>query len=229
MTLDTALALVGLCLESLLLILLARKHILRALPFFACYLGFGVVTLVAAEPVLRFFPGWYLHFYLVNIFGDALLCLCTLVELGRSVLRCNRKRSSKWPLAALLFAPASLLIWPLASWTIPPHLSLTWILCFRMEQGIAILQVAAILTLAWWSSLLGLRWPDHELQVATGLSLFSLIELLVAIAHTHQSIGAQYRWLDQGASASYLGVLAYWVFVLGIKSEESVKFPSTCR
>lgn len=227
MNLDAALPRVGMFLQPLLFILLTKRRLLRELPVFACYMGFGVITLFAGEAVVRFFPNWYLHFYLVNICGDALLGLCVLAELGRSVLLFNRKSSSKWPLALLLLAPACLVIWPLAHWTIPPHLSLTWILCFRLEQTIAILQVAALLALIWWSNLLNLRWPDCQLRVASGLCFFALVALLVAVVHTHQAIGLEYHWLDQAASASYLGVLTYWVFTLRTKSNDGAKFHCT--
>jgi len=226
-TLDTALPRAGMILQPLLLILLAKRRLLCELPVFSFYLGFGVLTIFAGEAILRFSPTWYLHFYLVNICGDALLGLCVLAELGRSVLRCNRRSSSKWPLALLLLVPASLLIWPLAHWTIPPHLSLTWILCFRLEQTIAILQVASLLALVWWSNLLHLRWPDRELRIASGLCSFSLVALLVAVVHTHQAIGPEYHWLDQAASASYLGVLAYWVVTLRTKSNDDARFLCT--
>jgi len=59
------------------------------------------------------------------------------------------------------------------------------------------------------------RLAQRELQVATGLGLYSMVSLTVGILHTYQVSGTQqYHLLDQAVTASYLVALVIGSFPL---------------
>ena len=79
--------------------------------------------------------------------------------------------------------------------------------------------------MAGLSQLLSIGWRNRELQMATGLGLYSIVSLTVGILHTHQISGTQpYHLLDQAVTASYLVALAYWVFSFATREAERRAF-----
>jgi len=124
----------------------------------------------------------------------------------------------------LLVALACLAIWPLAGMTVPQHASRFDAILFQSQETFAILRVACFLVMASFSQLLAIGWRDRELQVATGLGLYSIASLLVTLLHSHQKLGPQYHWLDVAVSASYVCTLTYWIFSFATKEQERKEF-----
>jgi len=225
-TVDSILAFAGVQSEAVLLVLLLWKCIFRTMPVFAAYICCSLGTDFAGWMITNYFPNWYIHFFIVNTIVDAAFFLWILNELARNVLSHNRAAPLPRPVVFALFVLIGLLMWSLAQWTIPPHPSLIWQLAMHCYQATAVLQVAAFLTLAVWSSLKGLRWPGRELQVATGLGFYAVVALAVVVLQTHQFIGQRYHWVDRVAPASYLGVLFYWVLYFGFATRQPVEIQS---
>lgn len=217
MTLDNALWLGGACLEVILLMILARQRVYRTLPVF-----FFLVWCVGSDAVemtlARHFPTAYMPIFLVDTTVDTLFQLAVLAELGASASRHSRSIRPGRAVVVLLLALAGVLIWSLAKWVVPASPNIFDRLCLILLQTSAILRVSALLALAWWSSLQGLRWPERELRIATGLGFYSLVSLGVNILHTHNVVGIEYRSLYQIQVVSYFGVLTYWVLFF-VKSE----------
>jgi hypothetical protein len=115
-------------------------------------------------------------------------------------------------------------IWPFANipgfYRLPPE----WHLLMRLEQTVSILRILVFLGLAGCSHFLSIGWRNRELQVATGFGFYSLVSVAVALLHTHQAMGPQYRRLDQFLVASYLCSLIYWAFSFAQKEPERQKF-----
>jgi hypothetical protein len=88
-------------------------------------------------------------------------------------------------------------------------------------QLFAVLRVVFLLTLIWWSSLQGLRWPTRELQIVTGLGFFIIATLCVTILHSHNMGGMKYHWLDQLLVGVYLWTLCNWILATTTKVSES--------
>jgi hypothetical protein len=132
------------------------------------------------------------------------------IELGASLLRYRAAQTSRLA-AVLLMALACLLVWSLAKWINPTSPAILDRLYIILAQAFAILRVSALLALVWWSSLLGLSWPDRELRITSGLGFYAIVALGVAVLNTHHLIGIEYHWLDQIQVASYFCVLTYWV------------------
>jgi hypothetical protein len=119
------------------------------------------------------------------------------------------------------------LIVPLAAWTVPQYFPILYKFYVHLQQAFAVLRVAFVLALVWWSSLLGMRWSDRELRIATGFGFYSIVALAVAILHTHQAVGPLYHWLDEVAAVSYLAALAYWILAFPVREPKPRAFLST--
>jgi hypothetical protein len=208
-----------------LLALLIRRRAFRELPLFTANLCFELFGEIAECAVLYLFPDRYLCFYLITVVLDALLYFCVLAELGRNLLRYNRRASSPQFLAILLFVPAALITFVMAKWTLPAGRSPLSGFYYLLMRAYEILQFAAFLTLAWWSDLQKLRWPERELRVAAGLGIGSVTLLVIAILHTRWAAGPVYHLLDQASVVIYLIVLMYWLHGFWFESSQAQEIP----
>ncbi|MDE3189074.1 MAG: hypothetical protein KGM96_16305 [Acidobacteriota bacterium] len=212
MTLQVGLPVAASCLEIILLVLLFSQRTFRLLPVFFYYRIWCLGSGIASAAVVSFLPHDYAGFYLLNLTGDALFQLAVLAELWQVIVRHNRVRPPSRAIIGLLLLLALSLILSIARWTVPGNMSGLLLLSARLRQVFGVLQFAALLALVWLTSFWGLRWPGRALQVATGLGFYFLVDLAVIVLHTHEAFGAQFLPLEELASASYVGVLAYWVF-----------------
>jgi hypothetical protein len=108
----------------------------------------------------------------------------------------------------------------LNKWTIPTQFPILDMLYLVLMQLLAVLRVVFLLTLVWWSSLQGLRWPTRELRIVTGLGFYIIATLSVAILHSHNMGGMEYHWLDQLLVGAYLWTLSYWILATTTKVVE---------
>jgi hypothetical protein len=100
-------------------------------------------------------------------------------------------------------------------------------LLVHLQQTTSILRILLFLGMAGCSQLLSIGWRDRELQVATGLGVYSLVSVGVTMIQTHQSTGAhgsQYAHLNQFVVGSFLCSLLYWVFSFAQKEAERREF-----
>jgi hypothetical protein len=158
---------------------------------------------------------------------DFILQICVLVELAWSVLRPVRASLPRYSVLILgmIVALAALVIWPLANTAVAPDISPDGRIYVHLEQTAAILRVVCFLVIACFSQLLSIGWQDRELQVASGLGLYSFVSLIVAVLHSHLDVNAPlYSMLDRVASFSYLGTVVYWVVCFSRKEQERKEF-----
>jgi hypothetical protein len=210
-SIDLTLWLAGIGMEAVLLGLVIWKRVYRTLPVFSCFFIWCLLSdggMAAANMV----PNAYLPATLVNITVDALFQLAILAELGKVVVRYNRTTPPSRVVIGLLTALALILAGSVNRWSIPRELPILDMLYLLLMQLFAVLRVVFLLTLVWWSSLQGLRWPTGELRILTGLGVYILVTLCVTILHSHNMGGMQYHWLDQVLIGSYLWALSYWIF-----------------
>jgi hypothetical protein len=209
-----------------------RRRVWRILPIFSAYLVWALLS----DLTWLYFqehgnPLNYLRFYTIEMTIDSLLMFTVLVELAWSVLRPVRASLPRGTLFALavLIAIAGLIIWPLAGKTTPPQMGDEGATIFHLQQTFAILRVTCFVVMASFSQLLSIGWRDRELQVATGLGVYSIASLLVNMLHAHQLSGANYHKLDEVVSLSYLGTLAYWVVSFAAKEYQRKEFSPQMR
>jgi hypothetical protein len=214
--------------EAVVCVLMVRQKMWRKLPLFLAYVAWACASdLVAFYLQHRSTEHFYLRFFLVETVIDSVLQFAVLVELGWEVLRPVRSSLPRGAVIvlALLVALAGLAIWPLAGKAVPAgYIGLTQPL-FHLQQTVAILRIVVFLVMAGFSQVLAIGWRDRELQVATGLGLYSIVSLMVTLFHTQQKGNADdFHWLDQAVSVSYLCTLAYWVFSFVTKEQKRKEF-----
>jgi hypothetical protein len=218
--------------ELLLVVLLTKKHAYKLRPAFFAYICWGFLSDVGLYAAAQTYSqAVYFQIYLGQLVVDSAMMFAVLVELMWSLLRPIRSLLPKhtWLLIALLIVAACFLIWPLAGWTLPPHVNWRGIYLFRMQRTFGILRVAIFLVMAGFSQALSIGWRSRELQIATGLGMYSLVSLAVTVLHTYQLVGAGYHWLDLAGAMSYVVVLFYWLVSFASKAEDRQEFTPQMR
>lgn len=227
MSFDSTMTLVSALGEAVVLILLFHRRTWRLLPIFSSY----VLWTLASDAAALYFQSHgtsdnYFRFYAIDATVDSVLMFTVLVELGWSVLRPVR---ASLPKSALLFlvilvAVAGALVWPLAGFSIPPHITPQAKTFMHLNQTMVILRVVCFLVMAGFSQLLSIGWRDRELQVATGLGFYSMVSLLVTLMDSHQTSVLTIHLYHRAVAFSYLGSLAYWVLSFAAKEYQRKEF-----
>lgn len=213
MSLDLALWIAGIAMEIAVVAVLVQRRMFRVFPVLTVYLVWAVINDSAMMAISRHFSNLYLRAFLIEMSLDSLLQFCVLVELAWSVFRPLRKSLSRWAIAipVVLLLLVGSVVWPVAGTLTRPGESIQWHLLLQLQQTFSILRILAFLALAGMSQFLAIGWRDRELQIATGLGLYSLLSLGAAAMHTHPASPAVYHGVDQIVMASWFCSLIYWV------------------
>jgi hypothetical protein len=220
-------ALLGILADATLLALLLKGRVYWDFPVFFLYIAESLASAVAMYVLFtRASSSTYFHVYLWDLAISSLLQFALLVELSWSVLKPLRSALPKgtWIVLACVIALAGALLWPVAGLAHPAQMNATFNFFYRMQQSIAILRIGFFLILAAFSQILSIGWRNRELQIATGLGFYSLISLIVNMIHAYQNLGVHYQILDRLQTASYFGVLLFWVLSFAIKVPERKNF-----
>ena len=227
MSLDTVISGFIIFAEAVIVLLLIVKHVRRSFPVFFIFTCWTLISDVLLVSILTLDPAIYFQSYEIELIVDSAMIFAVLVELAWSVLRPIRSSLPRhsWIVIAVLIAVAGLLLWPIAGFTLPVQLTTAGMNFFRLQQTTAILRVLVFLAMAGFSQLLSIGWRNRELQVATGMGLYSIVSLAVSVVHTHQISGSpQYHLLDQVQVASYSAALVYWAVCFSTKEAERQEF-----
>lgn len=226
MDLDNVLLLAYMLMEASVVGFLLYRRVWKILPIFTIYCGWDILVNLAALWVHSLHrQDAYLAFYLTETALDSVLQFCVLVELSWSVLRPIR---ASLPRSALVVISVMILalgaaIWPFSaihSSSAPPQVQIL----LHLLQTVSILRVIFFLALAGCSQLLSLSWRDRELQVVTGLGLYSIVSLGVAMFHTHQADPTLNQLLNQLVIGSYICSLLYWTICFSQREAERREF-----
>jgi hypothetical protein len=225
-TLENAIWLAGIVTEAMVVGLLVYRRIWRTLPVFCLYCVWDILSNVGAYAVSRYHPTSYFHVYFAETFFDSALQFCVLVELAWSVLRPIRVSLPRFTLVAIgaLILLAGAAIWPFAVVPGLAHLSKLPLLLTQLQQTVSILRILFFLFLAAGSQLLSIGWRDRELQVATGLGFYSLVNVAISILQARQSTRLQYVHLEQFVVAGFLVSLIFWLVSFAQKEAERREF-----
>jgi len=212
--------------------LLLYRRIWHALPVFCSYCVWELLSNIVLEGIDRFAPHALFQAVFVDQILDSALLFCVLVELAWSVLRPLRASlpRSAFVLVGVLILVAGAIIWPFAE--LPNLANATTregLIYAQLVQTSSILRILFFLTLAGGSQLLSIGWRDRELQVATGLGMYSIASLAVAVIQTHQTTASAYQHLDIAEGAGYLGCLLYWAVSFAQQEAERREFTPQMR
>jgi len=221
-TVEIALCLVYIGLAATLVAAMALRRVYRTSPLFFAYLCFGLCSGIAGLMIFDYSGAsiWYWGCYLLQLAGDLVLYFAALTELGKNLLRANRKSAPHWNLAVVLFAVASALVSILARWTSAPGRSPLVNLCFLGMRADAALEFAGFLALISWSSLRKLRWPVRQLQIAYGFAFSTFVSFLISLLEFQWNTGPVYLRLNDIEQAAGLVTLAYWLHGFWLESDE---------
>ena len=123
-----------------------------------------------------------------------------------------------------MIAAVGAAVWPLVGVHGLASYPAAWRNLVDLQQTTSILRILFFLALAGCSQLLSIGWRDRELQIATGLGFYSLVNVAVDIMRQHQGMGPRYGILNQVVAAGYLCSMAYWVFSFAQKEAERREF-----
>ena len=217
MGLDNTIWLAGILVEAAVVCLVFYKRIWRLLPLFCVYLCWDLLSNVGgfvARYLLHSSNASYITAYLVETAIDSVLQFGVLVELAWSVLRPIRSSLPRiTPLIiSLLILAVGAAVWPFTTMSGLGSYPFQVQLAAHLLQTVSILRILFFLALAGCSQLLSIGWRDRELQVATGLGLYSLVSLGVSIIQAHQTKVDVYIQLNQFVIGAFICSLLYWVF-----------------
>lgn len=225
MNLDTALYIANTVAEVIVIGLLFYRRVWRAFPIFLAYSLWTLLANAIGFMILRGSSQGsqiYVSTYFADLIVDSILLFAVLVELAWSVIRPLRAFLPRISIliVALLIILLGAAIWPFAG--LPSLAKISWelALLIRLKQTVSTLAVLIFLIFAAASQFLSISWRDRELQIATGLGIYSLVGIVVTVLHTYPSLAPQFNRLDQLLVASYLVALVYWVVSFAAKEQE---------
>ena len=226
MDLDNVFMFASMAGEVAVIALLLYRCVWRTFPVFCVYIIWCLFGDIGNYIVQHFYPASYLTSYFIVTIFDSVLEFGVLVELAWSVLRPVRASLPRRTLVVIgvLVVAAGAAIWPFTGIHELARVSLEWRSLLRLQQTTSILRVLFFLVLAGCSQLLSIGWRDRELQVATGLGVYSFISLAVEVLLSHPAFIPRYNFLQQIVVAGYLISLAYWVFSFSQKEAERREF-----
>lgn len=238
MNIDQAIWFASLAAQGALIGLLFYRRIWRTLPVFCAYCIWDVASNVVVYLIVQYCFGAnyygtkYFEVLFVQAVLDSALLFCVLVEVAWSVLRPLRASlpRSALVLVGILILVAGTAIFPFTALPGMAHATSKMGLLFtQLEQTASILRVLFFLVLAGGSQLLSIGWRDRELQVATGLGLYSIVSLTVAVLATHQTTATQYAHLARIEAATFICCLIYWVVSFAQKEAVRREFTPQMR
>jgi hypothetical protein len=196
------------------------------LPVFSLYLVWTILSDIGMMAAQRLLSSSYGRIFIYEISLDAALQFGVLVELTWSVLRPMRSSLPRWTIAAisLLILAVGAAAWPVSGFTVMHNLPPQFHVFLRLMQTFSIVRILFFVVLAAGSQLLSISWRDRELQVATGLGLYSVVSLGVSLLHAQMPQVAHYHRVDQLMPASYLVSLVYWAVCIWQKEAPRQEF-----
>jgi hypothetical protein len=210
--LETALMWGGIAAQAGLIALLIWRRAYKRLPLFCLYVLWSLISDSLGFLLARRSWDLYSHLFIYEISMDCLLQFGVLVELAWSMLKPLQSSLPRWTVPAIagLVLIAGVAVWPISGSTLMHGLPPEWHLFLRLRQTSSMLQILFFVILAAGSHLFSISWRDRELQVATGLGFYSLVNLAVSLVHAQMPQIAHYHKIDEILTVSYFCALLYW-------------------
>ena len=225
MNLENFFWLLAILAEVAVVVLLVQKRVFRLFPIFCVYCVWELLTDSANYPIRLFLSdSGYLTAYLTETAFESAFQFCVLVELAWSVLRPIRAslpRFSWYGLVAFILL-GGVIVWPFAS--MHAQLSPQGQVLMHLMQTVSILRIVFFLALAGCSQLLSLSWRDRELQIATGLGIYSIVSLAVTMFHPQDASPEQNQYYNLFVAAGYVITMIYWAISLLQQEAERKEF-----
>jgi hypothetical protein len=227
---DRALWAAGVVGEILLVYVLLVRRSYRTFPVFFSWIVFILLLEPTFYWLLRYTSGttYYKTFFALN-FPQYLLEVGVLAEIALNVLRPVRKSI---PMGLLIVLGCAAIFIAIVGFLVAAHANAATLADPRyfvvINTTMAILRVATFVLIAGSSQILGLSWKNHVLQLTSGLAFYSVVELVVELAHSHQRAGpsyaATYIALTHLRIGGYLCALYFWCYAFAKKEAPRKEF-----
>lgn len=213
MALDSIFRFAGFGTEIVLVVLVLSRRLYRVFPVFSAYLVWDLLDNFALFAVSVHYPANYFNVFLIALAADSAFELAVLIELAWSILRPFRSALPRGAIVvvALLIGALCAVVWPFAHSAAYAHYGPQSRLLLHLQQTVAIMRILFFLVLAGCSQLLSINWRDREMQIASGLGIYSLISVGVSIVQAGQSVGQLYFYLNDLVLACNVCCLLYWL------------------
>lgn len=214
-----------------LLLVLCIRHRVKAFPFFTAFIASNVLRTIALYAIAHsgtkaayFYTYWYLAIL------DVSLQLCVVYELASCIFRplgvwAKDVRHSFIGLGSLSIVVAVALAW-IAS---PPTRLWMQSVMIRGNLFSAALMSELFVGMIALSVTVGLPWKTHVANIAQGLGIYSVIDVLVEAAHSYFGLSRDTRAYDDLSHARiavYLACTLYWIIMLWREAPSSRKLPA---
>lgn len=213
MTLDSIFRFAGFGTEIALVAVVLSRRLYKTFPVFSSYLVWDLFDNFLLLAVSIHDPAHYFKVYLIALAADSAFELAVLIELAWSVLRPFRSALPRGAIVvvAILTGALCALIWPFAHSAAYAHYGPQSRLLLHLQQTIAIMRILFFLVLAGCSQLLSINWRDREMQIASGLGIYSLVSVGVSIVQAGQAVGQTYFYLNDLVLACGICCSLYWL------------------
>ncbi len=210
--------------EFLLLGTLLVRRQYKTFPVFTAYIAFNILSDLLIPAIGVAFPGKIAAWgALLMLPPQYLLELAVLFEIAWHVLQ--PVRSSLPPKAIKVFT--YVVIMALAggvalAWHANPHSGdIYQKLKFPLDLTIGLLRMLLFVAIAGFAQVLGIGWKDRVLQLATGLSFYSAVDLIASVMQSH---GIQSMTADRIKVGAYLVELGFFIWAFTTKEAERREF-----
>jgi len=203
---------------TLLFVLCIRRRV-RDFPLFTTFITANILRTIALYVIAHFGTKaiyFYTYWYLAIL--DVVLQLCVVYELASRIFRplgvwAKDVRRGFVGLGSLSIVVATALAW-LAS---PP--TRLWMQSVMIKGNLfsAALMSELFVGMIILSVTVGLPWRTHIAQIAQGLGIYSVIDVLVEAAHSYFGLSRDTRAYDDLSHARiavYLACTLYWIIML---------------
>ncbi len=213
----------GLAEFALLGVLLVRRRY-RTFPVFTAYLAFNVLSdIVLGVLTAQFSKGVASWTALGLLAPQYLLELGVLFEIAWHVLK---PVQPSLPSKALkIFAALTVLALAgglLLAWHVDVHASGIYErVKFPLDLTAGLLRMLLFAAIAAFAQVLGIGWKDRVLQLATGLSFYSAVDLLASLIQSHSG---QAKMASHMKGAAYLIELGFFIWAFTTKGVETREF-----
>jgi hypothetical protein len=215
--------------QLLLLFVFFHRRLYRTFPVFFSYLLYSCCSdLLFTYLVRHSSESTYFKAYFANNVPEFLLQLGILVEVAWNVLNPIRRslpKSSLYVLIAMVVS-GTLLALLLAVFSRETDVK-SWSQVFlQVNFGVAILRLVIFSAIALFAQMLGISWKNHVFQIATGIASYSILVLLIELAHRHTGAAddSRYHLLEQFRVAGWCMALGYLSYALEKKEAPRREF-----
>jgi hypothetical protein len=226
---DSALMVLGLVGQSLLLLVLLNRRFYRTFPIFFSYILYCVLTdllfVIWFEHVSKRI---YFEMYFASNVPEFLLELGVLFEVARSVVNPVKRSLPKSSLLVFgaMVVSGTMLACFLSIHSMPSQLT-RWSQYFvQVHFTLAILRVVIFSAIVSFSQILGIGWKNHVMQIATGFAGYSLVILIVELLHRFSGVtnDGVYHYQEQLRIVAWCAALGYWSYALAKKEAPRKEF-----